>query len=108
VAIPLEPIAALFRFSCFLDDDSLIYAFFLLGRTGVHHHVMLIDRVLKLSTPASMPSAASNLDSPDVNSSVAGIIGMSHHTQIVWLYNFTYLFVNQLFYSEVWINTLFL
>jgi hypothetical protein len=45
---------------------------------------MLIDRVLKLSTPASMPSATSNLDSPDVHSSVAGIIGISQHTQIVW------------------------
>jgi hypothetical protein len=45
---------------------------------------VLIDRVLKLSTPASTPSAASNLDSPDVHSSVASIIGTSHHTQIVW------------------------
>jgi hypothetical protein len=84
MAIPLEPIVALFCFSCFLDDDSLIYAFCLLGRTGVHHHAMLIYRVLKLSTPAYTPSAASNLDSPGVHSSVAGIIGMSHHTPIVW------------------------
>jgi hypothetical protein len=30
-----------------------------------------------------MLSAASNLDSPDMHSSVAGIIGISHHTQIV-------------------------